>query len=308
MSDSETPHVNDVVDIDIKGWVDAVKTDPLAYRNRQVTEILLTAIGQAPSLKSSLVLKGGTLMALAYDSKRVTSDVDFTAVVGPEGFDERLREELDALLPRTAITLGYIDLLCRVQSIRKLPRPQSFESMNFPALLVKIGSAVRGTSEEKALAEGRASRVVDLEISFRDEVFNAQSLRLDGGGIAVRAFTLHELIAEKFRALLQQPIRNRHRRQAVYDIALLMEEHYLSPEDRVLIHKTLVEKCASRHIIPNAASLTDPDVVERAGTDWSTLGLEVRNLPPFEERFAVVADLYASLPWVTGAAIGRSAT
>lgn len=302
MSDRDTPSADAVVDVDIKGWVDAVRADPLAYRDRQVTEIVLNAIGQAPSLKSSLVLKGGTLMALAYDSQRVTSDVDFTAVVGPEGFDERLREELDALLPRTAITLGYVDLVCRVQTIRKLPRPQSFETMNFPALLVKIGSAVRGTSEEKALVDGRASRVVDLEISFRDEVFTAQSLRLDGGGVAVRAFTLHELIAEKFRALLQQPIRNRHRRQDVYDIALLVEENYLSPEDRTLIHKTLVEKCASRQIVPNATSLTNPDVVERAGTDWSTLALEVRNLPPFEERFAIVADFYASLPWVAAAA------
>lgn len=302
MSDRDTPSADAVVDVDIKGWVDAVRADPLAYRDRQVTEIVLNAIGQAPSLKSSLVLKGGTLMALAYDSQRVTSDVDFTAVVGPEGFDERLREELDALLPRTAITLGYVDLVCRVQTIRKLPRPQSFETMNFPALLVKIGSAVRGTSEEKALVDGRASRVVDLEISFRDEVFTAQSLRLDGGGVAVRAFTLHELIAEKFRALLQQPIRNRHRRQDVYDIALLVEENYLSPEDRTLIYKTLVEKCASRQIVPNATSLTNPDVVERAGTDWSTLALEVRNLPPFEERFAIVADFYASLPWVAAAA------
>ena len=265
MSDRDTPSADAVVDVDIKGWVDAVRADPLAYRDRQVTEIVLNAIGQAPSLKSSLVLKGGTLMALAYVSQRVTSDVDFTAVVGPEGFDERLREELDALLPRTAITLGYVDLVCRVQTIRKLPRPQSFETMNFPALLVKIGSAVRGTSEEKA-------------------------------------FTLHELIAEKFRALLQQPIRNRHRRQDVYDIALLVEENYLSPEDRTLIRKTLVEKCASRQIVPNATSLTNPDVVERAGTDWSTLALEVRNLPPFEERFAIVADFYASLPWVAAAA------
>ena len=32
-----------------------------------------------------------------------------------------------------------------------------------------------------------------------------------GAGVAVRAFTMHELIAEKMRALLQQPIRKRYR-------------------------------------------------------------------------------------------------
>ncbi len=53
---------------------------------------------------------------------------------------------------------------------------------------------------------GYSSRL-DMEISFRDQVYAFQELSLTDAGVAVRAFTLHELIAEKFRALLQQPIR-----------------------------------------------------------------------------------------------------
>ncbi|WP_284145677.1 hypothetical protein [Pseudosulfitobacter pseudonitzschiae] len=41
-------------------------------------------------------------------------------------------------------------------------------------------------------------------MSFRDQVYAFQELNLHGAGVAVRAFTIHELIAEKFRALLQQ--------------------------------------------------------------------------------------------------------
>ena len=116
MSDIESPERADIVDVDIKAWVEAAGHDPLAYRDRQVTEIVLTAIGLAPSLKNTLVLKGGTLMALAFDSRRLTADVDFTALVGPALFDELLTGELNGLLPRTAIDLGYLDLIWAIST------------------------------------------------------------------------------------------------------------------------------------------------------------------------------------------------
>mgnify|MGYP005989130713 CR=1 FL=1 len=297
MSDIESPERADIVDVDIKAWVEAAAHDPLAYRDRQVTEIVLTAIGLAPSLKSTLVLKGGTLMALAFDSRRLTADVDFTALVGPEQFDKLLTGELNVLLPQTAIELGYIDLICQVQSIRKLPRPQNFETMNFPALHVRIGSALRNTPEERRLAAGQATRVMDMEISFRDQVYTTQDLCLADAGVAIRAFTIHELIAEKFRALLQQPIRKRNRRQDVYDIAFLIDVHPMDEQDRAAIHKILLEKCASRNIRPDAGSLSDPEVVRRAEAEWETLRLELADLPSFADRFAVAEGLYQSLPW-----------
>lgn len=297
MPEIEAPDRAQVVAIDVKAWVEAAVNDPVAYRDRQVTEIVLSAIGVAPSLKNTLVLKGGTLMALAFDSRRLTADVDFTALVGPENFAELLTEQLNAAMPRTAIELGYVDLVCRVQSIRKLPRPQNFEDMNFPALHVRIGSALRNTPEQKRLEDGQAPRVIDVEISFRDQVYTTQDLHLTDAGVAIRAFTIHELIAEKFRALLQQPIRERNRRQDVYDIAYLVEGHPMTDEDRVTIHATLLEKCASRGITPDKGSLEAPEVVRRAEAEWETLRLEVE-LPPFADRFAIAANLYRTLPWI----------
>lgn len=297
MSDIEDPGRTAIVDVDLKGWVEAAVENPILYRDRRVTEIVLTAIGLAPTLKDTLVLKGGTLMALAFDSQRLTADVDFTALLGPSGFEEPLLEELNTLLPRAAIQLGHLDLVCRVQSLKKMPRPQNFADHDFPALLVRIGSALRGTPEERRLEAGQASRVLDMEISFRDQVYNAQSLQLSNPGVAVRAFTLHELIAEKIRALLQQPIRNRYRRQDVYDIAYLIDAHPMDVDDRKVIYETLIEKCATRDIHPDRGSLEEDEVIRRAEADWDTLVLEVPDLPPFKERFAVVAELYRSLPW-----------
>jgi hypothetical protein len=287
----------EIVDVDVRAWVEAAKTDLVRYRDRQVTEIVLAAIGVAPNLKKTLVLKGGAVMALAFKSERVTGDVDFSADADPEAFAQLVVEELNGLLPKTAINLGYVDLLCRVQSVKKMPKAKNFEEHDFPALLVRIGSAVRGTGEEKRLDAGQASRVLDMEISFRDQVYAFQELSLTDAGVAVRAFTLHELIAEKFRALLQQPIRNRYRRQDVYDIAFLAETNSLDDEDRAQILATLIEKCRTRSIEPDITSIDDPDIAKRAKADWDTLKLELSDLPPFEERFAIVRELYASLPW-----------
>ncbi|OCY13332.1 MAG: hypothetical protein BEV12_24105, partial [Microcystis aeruginosa CACIAM 03] len=206
----------DIVEVDVRSWVESARADPTRYRDRQITEIVLTAIGLAPTLHETLVLKGGTAMALAFRSERVTGDVDFTSMADPNDLDKKLVPELNELLPKAAIKLGYLDLLCQVQSVKKMPRPENFSEYQFPALRVKIGSAQRGTTEEARLITGKASRVLDVEISFRDQVYNFQELNLNGAGVAVRAFTIHELVAEKFRALLQQPIRNRNRRQDVY--------------------------------------------------------------------------------------------
>ena len=295
MSDSDAPA--ETVDIDIRAWVENARADPQLFRDRQVTEIVLAAIGLSPSLHNSLVLKGGALMALAFGSRRVTGDVDFSATVQPDGFDELLREELDAKLPIAAIKLGYLDLVCRVQGVKRRPRPELFEGAEFPALELRIGSAERGSKQEAALAEGRAGRILMVEISFRDQVYAFQALHLSKADVAIQAFTFEELIAEKLRALLQQPIRNRTRRQDVYDIAFLLDNHQVDDAIRQTIMATLVDKCRTRGIEPNRHSIDDSEIAERAQRDWATLQLELAELPPFEERFAKVRDLYRSLPW-----------
>jgi hypothetical protein len=116
-------------------------------------------------------------------------------------------------------------------------------------------------------------------------------------GVAVQGFTLSEVIAEKFRALLQQPIRKRNRRQDVFDIAFLIDTHEIDDEDRRTIHDTLISKCKSRDIQPTRESLANPEVIDRARADWTTLQLELEELPPFDERFQLVRKLYESLPW-----------
>jgi predicted nucleotidyltransferase component of viral defense system len=294
--DAPTPGQIDIVDVDVHAWVEAARADPVLYRARQVTEIVLASIGLSPTLHTSLILKGGALMALAFDSRRMTGDIDFTADTGPEDFAERMTAELNAQMPRTALKLGYLDLKCRVQRVEKRPRPQNFEQHRFPAIQMRIGSAARGP-EEKRLALGQATHVVDVEVSFRDQVYSSRTLRLSEAGVAVRAFTLQEIIAEKFRALLQQPSRDRYRRQDIYDIAYLVEGRTLDAGDLMQILDILLKKCRSRDIEPSKGAIRNPEVIRRAAADWDTLRLELADLPDFAPRFELVAAFYESLPW-----------
>lgn len=298
MSDANEPiDTIDLIEVDLRAWVDASAANPTLHRDRMVTEIVLTAIGRSPRLSESLFLKGGALMALGFESVRQTADVDFTAMADPEGFDAAITEDLNQLMPTTAIQLGYLDLVCRVQSVKKMPRAENFADQNFPALLVRIASAIRNTPEVRRLEMGQASRVLDLEVSFKDDVHTSQTLKLKSAGVSLRAFSFHELVAEKIRALLQQPIRNRYRRQDVFDIAFLMQHRTVTQDDLRLIHETLLEKCETRHIEPRSTSFDDPEVRRRAEADWHTLKLEVEDLPEFGPCFEVVRSLYASLPW-----------
>lgn len=282
-------------EISISDWVEQARANPDQYRDRQVTEIVLTAIGLRPSLKDALVLKGGTLMALAFKSDRTTGDVDFSAQVPPDDFEETLVREMNIALPDAIRELNYLGLACRVQGVEKKPRPENFENHDFPALVVRVGSARVGTPQERALSEGRAVKVLQLEISFRDQVYAFQELHLIGAGVAINGFDVNELVAEKFRALLQQPIRKRNRRQDIYDIAYLLETS--AELDASIILETLKKKCETRSITPTRDSIRDPEVKDRASRDWGTLATEVRDLPEFDPTFERVATYYQALPW-----------
>lgn len=286
------------LNVKLAAWVGEARADPVKFRARQVTEILLHAVGLSPVLNASLVLKGGTLMSLAFGSPRTTQDVDFTADADPGDLPEQLRRALDAALRRAAADLGYVDLLCRVQSVKYQPRRDGFAECQAPALQMTIGSALRGSGEEARLERGAAPQVLGIDISFKEPLLDAQELRLDELAVSLRAYSHAEVIAEKLRALLQQPRRNRGRRQDVYDIAYLLERM----EDAELpakVHAFLAEKCRVRGFEPKRDLIDDPAVAERAGREWATLADELPRgaLPVFEERFAVVREFYRSLPW-----------
>ncbi len=286
------------VAIDLEQWVESTKSNPVLYKQRQATEVVLTAIGLSTVLSGSLVLKGGTLMAIAFKSDRATGDVDFTSTAPPEAFAEEIKQELNASIPLALKKLGYTDLLCKVQKVKKKPRPQNFLNLDFPALDITVGYAERNSPQEKRFKQGASVDVILLEISFRDQVYHFQELHLFDSHVALKAFTENEIFSEKLRALIQQKAehRNRHRRQDIYDLKYLLDHRSdkLEPERILCIFR---EKCATRGITPSRASLADKEIYERSKKQWKTNELEIGTLPDFDASYVAVQTFYEQLPW-----------
>ena len=286
-----------VLRVDVAEWVERVRSDPVAYQQRQTTEIVLNAVAMLGPLGARMVLKGGILVGLAYNSPRQTTDIDLTAdfpVNSP--IRDKVRDLLRSAFPRVATSLGYPDLVLGIHSIQYLPKGL-FATAKFPALKLKVASARRGTASEEALQEGKPTNcVIDVDISFNEPMHEIQVLELTGGQ-ELLAYSLVELIAEKLRAVLQQVGRRRNRRQDVYDLDRLIGEQQIDDDLCAQILEVFVEKCRSRGIEPSRASLDDPEVKRRSAAEWDTMKLELGEVPNFEDCYARVAEFYRSLPW-----------
>ena len=282
--------------VSVTEWVERAKADPIAYQQRQTVEITLNAIAMTAPLQDVMFLKGGILMALAYDSPRQTTDIDLTTALASEGdVGDRIRHRLDRMFPRAAATLGYLGLIVKTHSVKRLPKGR-FPDAKYPALKLKIASAKRGTTQERALRKGKTPVVIDMDISFNEPPPQVQVLELTGGQ-ELFAYTLVDLIAEKYRALLQQVPRNRFRRQDVYDLYRLTAHDEIDDAFQARILAAMLAKCQAREIEPTCESLEDPEIKERAGADWQSMELELGEVPDFERCFVRVAEFYRDLPW-----------
>jgi|TARA_R110001583_G_scaffold17679_1_gene71165 predicted nucleotidyltransferase component of viral defense system len=285
--------------VDIAEWVDRVSADPVAHLERQATEVLLTALGKTPSIGDRIYLKGGILMGVVYRSIRSTSDIDFTTDLQPDAaLPALIRQELNEAFPRASADIGYPDLMCNVQTLKVRPGSAGLLVAMFPALEIKVGYALRGTPQEKRFLAGKSVDVLSVDISFNEPIGAIQLIRLNADTDAsINAYSLNDIISEKIRALLQQVIRNRNRRQDVYDLDLLISRFEFSDQEKVELLSVLLAKCHARGIVPDRLSLENPEISERARAEWRSLALEIGQLPDFDDCFLKIDSFYKSLPW-----------
>ena len=284
--------------INISDWVDLVKADNMTHRQRQATEIILTAIAITPPLKNKLYLKGGVLMGLVHDSPRQTSDIDFSVAISDspnETTADSFEGLMNSALRRAAAMLGYADMVLSVQSTKGKPS-KYYPNARFPALKLKIGYAKRGSPQEKRLLKRNAPDVISLDISYNEQISDIQILNISDE-ISLLAYSLIDLIAEKYRAMFQQIIRQRNRRQDVYDLDILIQNTNFDNETKANILAALIEKCQSRDVPLSRDSINDPEVKKRSGAEWNTMKLELGEMPDFDLCFERVANFYRQLPW-----------
>jgi predicted nucleotidyltransferase component of viral defense system len=290
--------MSEIEEFDIKDWVEDTPTTRSNEKElRQAVHTILSAIASDSNLKANMILKGGVLLAIRYKSHRFTTDIDFSTERprGGEITEYGVRKSLDSSLAQIVEELDY-DLDCRVQSSKLQPKdPNS----TYPSIKMTVGYAYKGTPQHKRLLSLQSPDTISIDYSLNEATPNIEDLKLNLEE-GILAYSLTDLIAEKYRSLLQQVSRNRSRRQDVYDLNLLIERFGdIDNFERSKILNSLIIKSKARlKIAPDINSFEDPELKSRAKKDYHTLEDEIEGeLPDFDELFQKVADFYRSLPW-----------
>lgn len=265
---------------------------------RQAVHTAILAVSECNRLNKQMMLKGGILMALAYGSSRYTKDIDFSQIQKYEqGEEATLLDELSAALAHAVEEVGY-GLDCRIQS--SALRPPSNKNPTFPTLNVKVGYAYKHeVRNHRRLLEKNSASIVELDFSFNESTQAATTFDISAGH-GLLAYSLTDLVAEKFRALLQQEERNRYRRQDVYDLHYLIEtvSDKLAPQ-RSAILDTLRKSAASKHLEISRKSMGSENIIRRTAHEYGLLEAELPSgsLPEFHVAYETVRQFYESLPW-----------
>lgn len=264
---------------------------------RQAVHTVLVAIGESHHLSASMLIKGGILLAIRYQGNRYTRDIDFSTDGQYRDFNEaRFLEELESALRNAVNRLDY-DLDCRVQAHQI--QPANHPDPSFPTLKLNIGYAPKHhAGRHRRLRAGVATEIVSVDYSFNEVTLDIEDIVLTDGG-QLRAYSFSDVVAEKFRALLQQEVRNRFRRQDAYDLyELLNRDASILDEEKQTILASLRRKSESRELDVAVNSLQDEAIVARSREDYATLATEIPgDLPDFDDVYATIRQFYESLPW-----------
>lgn len=280
---------------DIKEWIN-LAPDITIRRFRQAVHTILAAIAGSPALQTNMIMKGGVLLALGYRSPRYTKDIDFSTAIKRPDFDlEHFRTLFDASLIDVVEFLGY-GLDCRVQRCTQKPKG---DDHTFPTIQLHIGYATKGSANHKRLLAYKSTEVIRIDYSLNEPVEETELFELEEGN-TIRTYSLVELISEKFRALLQQEVRNRIRRQDIYDLHYVLNEHPLcnTPAKKERILARLIEKSRIRSLQVDSLAMSNSEIRRRSEAEYNMLSSEIDGeLPPFDEVYALVETFYCSLPW-----------
>lgn len=283
--------------IDIETWVASVD-QPSLSEMRKAMHVILLAIASSAHLRQQMCMKGGILLDIRYHTGRFTEDIDFSTSQQYKDFNEvQFIKEFNERLSAVASEI-YPGLICKIQSHEVKPKKHG---SHYQTLTLKIAYAYSGTNAHKKLNRGMCPNVVEIDYSFNEQTRVVDKLIIDGDQ-ELLAYSLTDQVAEKYRALIQQPSyrRNRQRRQDAYDLYKIIEMGLISTEaNKREILASLIQSCASRDIsVTREMLLLEPEIRTQSEAQYKTLIDEIDEpLPEFDVVFDAVAAYFQSLPW-----------
>jgi predicted nucleotidyltransferase component of viral defense system len=262
---------------------------------RQAIHTLILAISKSRILQGKMVMRGGILLAVRFKSPRYTIDIDFAT---PDRYtnscEDAFVNDLKESLVLACEELPY-DLDCRVQGADVQPPG---EGHNFQTLKIRMGYARKGTSEHKRLMVNNCPHVIKIDYNFNEPSHLIDTLQITDGG-EIKVYSVVDLLAEKYRAILQQEIRKRSRRQDAYDIYHLLENENLDDDSiKREILNALILKAKSRNLEIDKDSLSNKNIIGRSEANYPKLAQEIEgDLLPFNTVYSRVKEYYELLPW-----------
>jgi hypothetical protein len=257
---------------------------------------VLRAVAGSRALNRTLVFKGGNALDFVWYPNRSTQDLDFSAdmaALDPTWDLARIGDQLRDGLVR-ALRAAAPELTLAVQ--RFAQQPPGNPAKPFITYGGAVGYALPDQRPLAArLRAGLPSpQVIPFDISL-NEVICADELVLLARSQSLRVSTAEDIVAEKLRALLQQTLRNRTRRQDLLDIAALLRAGV--PLNPVRVADYLLRKAAAREVAVSRVALLAPDLFARASVDYDQLaGTARRVFIPFLEASTLVRGFIEALP------------
>ena len=278
---------------DLASWASTHGISQQEARARFVQYCILWAVSQTPLLQDALVLKGGIALDFVWNPNRSTRDVDFSIDHHPlagELTEDTLRQEFAKGLDWASQHFG---LLMRVTSLRRNPPG---EQHTFATFAMKVGYAFpdQPVALLRLRQRGDVSTVIPIDISLNEVICGQTLVDLDTPQ-PLKICTLEDVVAEKLRALLQQEIRNRSRRQDLLDIAVLLRAGVSLDAPRIAAY--LLEKAAARDVPVSRTAFHSDQLLERARRDYVLLSDTSRNaFVEFAEAVSLLHEFVEHLP------------
>ena len=277
----------------IAGWATENRILLREARIRFAQYGVLRAIGASAQLRQALVFKGGNALDFVWHAYRSTRDLDFSV-------------DMDALAtPLDAHSLGEflngglrlvqrdLGIAFKIHRVKKQPPGEGATFVTFEA---KVGYALPDeVALRRRMERGEpSSNIVPVEVSLNEPICGSTVVALQDAN-SLRVSDVDDIIAEKLRALLQQPIRNRTRRQDLLDIASLLRDG--PPIDHQRVADFLLRKAAARDVTVTRRALRDPEIATRARDGYDELASTTRQpFIPVEEAFGALYRLVDALP------------
>lgn len=278
----------------IPAWSTTTATPVQEARRRFVQFILLCGISSVRSLRDHLVFKGGNALDFVLQPNRSTIDLDFSLDMdGGQALADatEIRDALNVGLRQVAPVFG---VALSVHSVEQQPPGADRTFITFRA---RIGYAL---PDERQLMirmanNQKSSHVLPIDISINEPIFDSTTFKIDDRFGDLRISTVEDIVGEKLRSLLQQPIRNRGRKQDMLDIAVAVDSN--ESIDRQDVAAALLVKAQARGAPVTRLAFHDPEVSRRAAVDYGALEGTTRTMfIPFDEALAIVLAFVDELP------------